>query len=240
MSRLLSIVVANHGRDISRLKEFVQDRNKGDVELIVVDAGFERSKQRNVGIQNSSGDYILWLDSDQSISNALVDETFQIFEKTDATCIVYPEYIIATGFFAKVRQFDAEFCVDTLVWVPRAVRREHCPRFNEDEHGTEDSSWDRQIKGLRGYARNYIYHFDAIDLLTYLKKKAYYSKSIGVFAKNNPNDKLLTFKYRVIDVYWGAEWKRKKIFKNPFMFLCVMAVVFLRGVVLLWTTKKLF
>jgi len=240
MSKLLSIVVANHGRDISALKKFVQDRNKGDVELIVCDAGFERSKQRNVAIQNSSGDYILWLDSDQTITNELVDETFEIFNKTDATCIVYPEQIIAKGFFAKVRQFDSEFCIDTLVWVPRAVRKECCPLFNENEHGTEDSSWDRQIKGLRGYAKNPIYHHDQIDLITYLKKKAYYSKSVPQFAEANKGDKLLTFKYRVIEVYWGKEWKRKRIFRHPFMFLSVMFVVFLRGLVLLWATKKLY
>ena len=86
---MISVVVPNHGRDITRLKDSVLSASEYiNTELIVIDAGLERSEQRNIGIKQSKRDIILWLDSDQAVSKGLLVEcVIKIAEGADSLYI---------------------------------------------------------------------------------------------------------------------------------------------------------
>ena len=121
---LTSIVVPNHGRDLSLLKS----RLPKDVEFIEIDIGKERSEQRNIGIAQAKGEIIIWLDSDHTIQEDGIRETEELINM-GYTCVYYPEIIVAKSFFGKVRNFERSFYTGTHIDVPRGVLKKFCPKF---------------------------------------------------------------------------------------------------------------
>ena len=228
----VSVVVPNHGRDITGLRESIPE----GVEFIEVDLGLERSVQRNMGIRQSIGEGLLILDSDQRISPGLINECVDLCSR-GYTCVYIPEIIVADGFFAKVRQFERGFYTGTAVDVPRFVLRKFCPMFNEDLHGPEDADWGNRIKGVRAISDNPLYHYDQISLIEYLKKKAYYAKSMNKFRERNRHDLVLKFKYRCWTVFTEkGKWKR--LLRHPILTVCMYAVIFMRGIIYVRATKS--
>lgn len=222
-----SIVVANHGRDLSVLKASLPP----GVEFIEVNLGLERSRQRNIGIKQSTGDVVMWLDSDQSISPELVKECENLIQM-GYTCVYIPEILVVKSFFGKVRKFEREFYTGTAVDVPRAVARKYCPLFDEELHGPEDADWGNKIPGIRAIARNPLFHHDDIGILEYFRKKAYYTKSMKKYQEKNPTDRVLDWKYRCFEIF-VEKGKWKKLFRHPILAACMFGIVFLRGLIYL-------
>ena len=175
-----SIVVANHGRDLSRLKWSLPPQ----VEFIEVNLGLERSKQRNIGIKQAKGDIIIWLDSDQALSDGVVEECEKMLSMGYISLYI-PEVIVAHSFFGKIRAFERTFYTGTFIDVPRAVLKKWCPEFNEELHGPEDADFGNKLPvAFRGVTKNVLYHYDDISFLDYCRKKAYYSQKVCVNMKN--------------------------------------------------------
>ncbi len=144
--------------------------------------------------------------------------------------IYIPEHIVTKGWFGRLRNWERQFYTATLVDVMRFVRLP-CPLFDETLHGVEDSSWERQFPpGPKGITVNHFDHHDRVSLLKYLRKKAYYAKCLSQYKQKNPNDKLLTFKYRCWDVF-TANGKWKKFFARPDLALQVFILLFARGII---------
>lgn len=222
----VSVIVPNHNRDISTLKASLPKY----VEFIHVNIGLERSEQRNIGIRASKGEGLLILDSDQSISQGLIDECIQLVSQPHVTCVYIPEIIIAKSFFGKVRKFEREFYTGTAVDVPRFVLKEYCPEFNEDLHGPEDADWGNRIRGKRAISKNPLYHHDDIGIIDYFKKKAYYAKSMKKFRDRNPIDPVLKLKYRCWTVFTeNGKWK--KLLRHPILSFCIFLMIIARGVI---------
>lgn len=220
-----SIVVANHGRDLTVLKGSLPKK----VEFIEVDLGLERSYQRNIGIKKATGDVVIWLDSDQSLSEGLVDECERLIA-CGYTSVYIPEIIVVKSFFGKIRKFEREFYTGTAIDVPRAVRRDCCPLFNEQLNGPEDADWGNKIIGLRGISKRPLFHHDDISLKEYFKKKSYYNKSMKKYKELWPDDKCLNIKYRCFDVF-VEKGKWKKIFQHPILFVGVILLLAARGII---------
>jgi glycosyltransferase involved in cell wall biosynthesis len=226
----VSVIVPNHGRDLTTLKASLP----WWVELLVIDRGFERSKQRNMGILEATGDFFLFLDSDHSISPGLIEECCGLV--LDGYNSIYiPEVIVAKSFFGKVRNFEREFYTGTAIDVPRFVVKKACPFFDERLHGPEDSDWGNRIKGKRAISRQVLYHHDDISIREYFSKKAYYAKSLVRYRRKWPNDKCLKFSYRC----WGVfveNGKWKKLVRHPVFSFCIFLIVLVRGIIYVKTT----
>lgn len=204
------------------------------VEIITVNLGLERSIQRNEGIDATSGDYMLILDSDQIPSPDLIGECVYLMEKYPFVAGIYiPEIIKTKGLFAYIRNWERQFYNATPIDVVRFVRAKNCPKFDENMSGPEDSDWDRQIKGVKITSWNPVYHYDNIRMIDFFRKKAYYSKSMKRFAERNPNDKILDWKWRCFGVFFErGKWKR--FLSRPDLALAVLTLIFIRGVIYLW------
>jgi glycosyltransferase involved in cell wall biosynthesis len=226
----VSVIVPNHGRDITKLKESLPP----DVELIHIDRGMERSVQRNIGIDESTGEGLLFLDSDQSISPGLISECINL-TSYGYSCVFIPEIIVAESFFGKVRKFEREFYTGTAIDVPRFVLRKACPYFDVALSGPEDSDWGNRIPGIKVVSCNPLYHNDDIGIIDYFKKKAYYTKSMRLYASKWPNDKCLDWKYRCFGVFL-EKGKWRKLVRHPLLSFCILLIVLVRGVI--YATQK--
>ena len=225
-----SVIVANHDRNITYLRRTVP---KG-VEFIEINRGFERSKQRNMGIKESTGDLIIWLDSDHSLSTGLVAECEELIDQ-GYTAIYFPEIILGRGIFTRVRAFERTFLTGTAVDVPRAVLRSVCPLFDETMSGPEDADFGQRIKGKRAISYLPLYHHDDIGFWDYCKKKAYYTKSMKRYGEKWPNDPCINLKYRCWTVFTEkGKWKR--LIKHPFLTLGVIFLLLTRGII--YATKS--
>lgn len=225
-----SVIVANHGRDLTILKSSLP---KG-VEFIEVNLGLERSRQRNMGIDQSIGNVILWLDSDMSIQPELIKECENLIS-IGFSCVYIPEVIVSSyrkelSLFGKIRRFEREFYTGTAVDVPRAVARRYCPRFSEELHGPEDAHFGNQIKGMRATSKHCLYHHDDISISEYIKKKIYYTKSMRRYEQLNPNDKCLDLKYRCFDVF-VEKGKWKNLICHPILTVGIILLLAVRGII---------
>jgi len=222
---LISVIVPNHNRDISKLKESLPE----SVELIEVNLGLERSEQRNLGIRKAKGQYLLILDSDQSIEQGLIDECVDLMMQGNYAVYI-PEIIVVKSFFGKIRAFERTFYTGTAVDVPRFVDAQFCPEFNTELNGPEDAEWGSRIRGYKAISKHCLYHHDDISFWEYCKKKAYYSKSMKRYAELCPDDKCLNLKYRCWTVFTeNGKWK--ELVKHPILTMGIIFVLAIRGVI---------
>jgi hypothetical protein len=171
----------------------------------------------------------LILDSDQSVSPGLIKECLELIE-AGFTCVYIPEIIVAKSFFGRIRSFEREFYTGTAIDVPRFVRKDHCPMFDPDLNGPEDSDWGHRIKGFRATSVNPLYHHDDISFLEYCRKKAYYTKSMKKYAEKWPDDKCLNIRYRCFEVFVeNGKWK--KLLRHPVLTLGILFILITRGII---------
>lgn len=233
MDKLVSVIIPTTDKEKEILKECVEaikNSSYKNVEIIVVNEGKERSEQRNIGIARAKGDYLLILDSDQIVSWSLIEECVNSIFLFSGLYI--PEKIVTKGFFGYLRNWERQFYTGTAIDCVRFVHRYHCPLFDTSMHGPEDSDWDRRIGSSRKIVRSKLYHKDNIGFINYLKKKAYYSKSMKRFADKWPDDKCLNFWWRCLFVFIEqGKWKR--LLARPDLTICLFGLIILRGVIYL-------
>ena len=225
------IPVVRNDPHVAGCVEAVKNSTYKNVEIIVVDEGRERSYQRNVGVKKATGEYLIWIDSDMRLHPKLLEDCVEKIQ--GYTAVYIPERIITEGFFGYLRDWERQFYNGTLIDVVRFIRTKDCPLFDETLHGVEDSDWERQIKDKRFSVSDYpFYHHDKVGLVKYLKKKIYYAKSLNAYRRKNPDDKLLTLKYRCWDVFTeNGKWKR--LLSRPDLAIQMFLLIFARGVIML-------
>lgn len=217
--------------------EAVEKSTYKNYEVIVVDEGLERSAQRNIGIKRAKGEFLIFLDSDMRVTSGLLQECIDLMQDEKCVAIFIPERIVTQGWFGKLRDWERQFYNGSLVDVVRFIRATHCPDFDEEMHGVEDSDWERRIRGKRLTSKNHFDHHDKCGVVKYLRKKAYYAKCLNVYRRKNPQDQLLTLRYRCFQVFVEkGKWKR--LVSAPHLACSVGMLLFARGMIAVWATYK--
>jgi glycosyltransferase involved in cell wall biosynthesis len=159
-----------------------------------VQAGPERSAQRNLGIDLSSGEYVLWIDADMVLTPHVVAEAVAEAERTSALAVFIPEQTVGTGFWTACRALERRCYVGVeLIEAPRLIRRswfEEHGGFVADVAGQEDA--DLRMRLLREgrplpHIRTLILHDEGrLTLPFILHKRFYYGQSLPAYHRAQP------------------------------------------------------
>ncbi len=136
------IVVDNNSSDntVKIAKEFTDQ---------VYTKGPERSAQRNFGVKQANGKYVLYSDADMILSTDIIKECVEKCETENMDALYILEKIIGQGFWIKVRNFERSFYNTAPIDCVRFIRRELIEEvggFDESSTGPEDWDLDRRIK----------------------------------------------------------------------------------------------
>lgn len=199
----------------------------------VFNHGPERSAQRNFGAAKSHGFYYLYLDADMTLSEKLIEQCVEMFEKEPRLVGLYiPEIVTGSTFWAKVRRFEREFYNATPIDCVRFVRLSDFKKvggFDETMSGPEDWDFDKKIRkiGKVSIISAPLYHNEGdINIDNYLAKKGYYAKSFATYIKkwgrSDPDiKKQLGFYYRFFGLF-VEHGKWRKIIRHPILFVAII------------------
>jgi glycosyltransferase involved in cell wall biosynthesis len=203
--QIVSFVVTtkNAGRTIDACLRSLRDQDDPSIEIIVIDnfstdetpavaaryadvfvqAGPERSAQRNHGAQLATGDVLVFIDADMVVPPSVSRECRNLFDTEPGVgSAVLPELSFGPGYFARCRALEKELYLgDDQVEGTRAFRREAFEAvsgFDPKLNAFED--WDLtdrvRAHGWRiGRIETAIWHDDgAVSPRAQFRKKRYY------------------------------------------------------------------
>jgi glycosyltransferase involved in cell wall biosynthesis len=213
---LVSVVVPTRdsGRTIERCLQSIRAQTHPAVELIVVDnfstddtfevatrladlalsAGDERSAQRNLGVAEASGEWILWIDSDMDLPEHIVAAMVERALAEEADGVFAPESTVGQGYWTACRALERSCCWDELgVQAPRLVRRSYLLEtggFLPSLAGTEDAELRTRMRhdGCRlASIDDLIVHDEGrLRLGGILLKRYYYGLGLPEYRRRHP------------------------------------------------------
>ncbi len=220
----------NNARTLAACLGSLTNQTHPDVEVLVVDNGStdattaiarrfagaveqwgpERSAQRNRGAALSTGDVVVFIDSDMVLEPHVAAAIAERFVAEPATgALVIPERSFGEGFLARCRELEKLLYVgDPAVESPRAFRREVIEKlggWNEDLTAAED--WDladrtREITTI-GRVDAWIWHDEGrIQLRATFAKKRYYGRWIDQYVRMHADSS-------------GDKFARTALFRRP-------------------------
>ena len=157
-------------------------------------AGPERSAQRNLGIERSQGEWILWIDADMELPPTIVERAMAAALGEEADAVFIPEVTVGDGYWTACRALERSCCVEEiLVQSPRLVGRDYLRRtggFLESLSGTEDAELrSRMIRDgcSLAWIPDEIVHDEGEMSLGFIwSKRYYYGRGLKKYRAEHP------------------------------------------------------
>lgn len=158
---------------------------------IVIDAGPERSAQRNAGAAATTASIVGFIDSDMELATDVVSRATEAL-LGGATSVVVPERTVGEGFWADVRAYErTSYQGIESIEAPRFFTRAVFDRvggFDETMTGPED--WDLGIRTKQAGPRVRIdsvilHHEGQVRYFAACRKKGYYGPGLVRFAEKH-------------------------------------------------------
>ncbi|MCX6759632.1 MAG: glycosyltransferase [Candidatus Nealsonbacteria bacterium] len=242
---LVSVIIPtkNSEKFLEKCLESIKNQTYQNIELIVVDnnstdktkeiaqkyvdkvfnRGQERSAQRNFGVENSSGEYVVIIDSDMELNENVIESCVKKTKSLENIAgIIIPEESFGIGFWAQCKKLERSFYVG-VDWM-EAARFFDKNIFEEvsgyDENMVSGEDWDLsqriEKEGKIGRINDFIYHNEGkIGLFKIIKKKFYYAGEFTNYAGKNKDSKRFKKQTRIFSRYKLFFSQPKKLFKNP-------------------------
>jgi len=151
---------------------------------------------RNIGILNSYGEYLLFIDSDQILSPSVVEECIKKCESGEAEMVIIPEIFIGKSFWglcSAIWKNCYEFYIhgkdrkQKIRGEPRFFIRQEVVRaglFNSDLLWGEDLALHTKLRKLNvkvALCKSKLYHCEPSSLKEIVTKNLRYGKSMNLF-----------------------------------------------------------
>ena len=217
---MISVVIPtkNSGRTLDACLQSLKPEKSVIAEVIVVDnfssdetqqiaeshgcclivAGPERSAQRNLGLRASTGQYVIFLDSDMVIEPNVLSLILECFEKNQSVgAISIPEHSFGRNHWARIKRFERDLSKDdNSVSAARAFKTQELIElggWNESLLGPEDWELTDRYEARGGTVSSingYIWHDEGSPKLRDLyRKKYYYGPGIAAYLASNQQRK---------------------------------------------------
>lgn len=243
----VSVIVPtkNASATITRCLESVKVQTYENIEILVVDAissdetvkiasnfeakilsfAVERAKAKNIGISESHGDFLLFLDADMELERSVVEECVTICTSNENIAgVIIPERSKGSGFWLKVIDFERQLYVGSKIESARFFRKKYVDKvkgFDEDIIFYEESTLPQKIEERTGKIVNarikshLIHNEEEFNIVRWLKKKSYYSETAQRYHERYEQyAKLQTsIIYRANLLITDGKWKI--LLKNP-------------------------
>ncbi len=188
--------------------------------------GNERSAQRNFGVYQSHGEYVLIIDSDMVLTKCVVQACVDaIQEDVQIKTLIIPEESFGEGIWAECKKLERSF-YSGIDW-------QEASRFFDKNAYLEAGGYDESMTGWEDYdlpnrveskygsksvsrVKTLIYHNERkLDLLTSCRKKFYYAKTLNLYIRKDTNQDRLRKQTSIIRRYGVFFANPIKLFKNP-------------------------
>lgn len=206
---LISIIITtkNEEKRLPALLSSIENQTYQPIEVVVVDNnstdktkeiaeefgtavfnyGPERSSQRNYGVSQSKGDFVLILDADMELTPSVIEDCVSVIkQQPELKALVIPEESFGEGFWAKCKWLERSCYVgDDTIEAARFFDKEVFEEFGGyDTALTGPEDWDlpRRVrqKYKIGRVNSFIQHNEgSLQLKTLIKKKYYYAQNIS-------------------------------------------------------------
>lgn len=225
---IITVVVSTHNsrRTIENCLQSIKKQTYPNIDLVVVDSLFydkneqkkckniitkyaryfedgpERSIQRNRGIKEAKGEYILIVDQDMYLSPAVVAECYTILIGKKYIALTIPEISIGKGYWTQCVALDRyvrTYLEYGLNECCRFFKKSDALKINGYDPtivGVEDSDFHYRIadKGRIGKIKSIIYHDEGRTVFSQrVKKKYYYSRAFKEYLKRRPGIAITQF-----------------------------------------------
>jgi glycosyltransferase involved in cell wall biosynthesis len=161
---------------------------------IAVQAGPERSAQRNLAIERSSGEYVLWIDADMILTPRVLEDAVRAAQESQAVAVFIPEATVGTGFWTACRSLERRCYIgEELIEAPRLILRtffsEH-GGFVADVAGQEDADLRMRLISTGASTTRidtFILHDEGhLTVPIVLRKRYYYGQSLPAYNRAQP------------------------------------------------------
>jgi glycosyltransferase involved in cell wall biosynthesis len=208
------VTTRNSAKTLDSCLRSVRTQSVHDLELIVVDnfssdetpsighrhadvfvqAGPERSRQRNVGAARASGSFLLFLDSDMVLKPPIVTECVAVAD-SGARAVIVPEVSAGHGYWAACKALERECYVgDDTIEAARFIDRGlfmEMVGFDEELTGEED--WDLTVRIRKfgapiGRSQTALVHDEGrLTLMDTMRAKYYYGLTMPRYIRKHPD-----------------------------------------------------
>jgi glycosyltransferase involved in cell wall biosynthesis len=232
---LVSVVVPtrNAARTIVTCLESVRSQTYRPIELIVVDNwsedgtfelargladralrhGPERSEQRNRGVAEARGEWVLWLDADMELAPDTVERALEAGLAAGAVGVFLPEATAGGGFWTRCRTLERRcYHGEPRIEAPRLLRTAWLRATGGfvDLTGTEDAELRNRLLAARetlAWADTMVVHHEGrLRLRGLAGKRFYYGRSIPGYRRRHPGAAS-----RQVGATLGALWRHRRL-----------------------------
>src|ERR1051325_2761584 len=242
----VSIVIPtiNSAKTLYRCLRSIRLQSYKDIEIIVVDAhsldrstqiasnfnakiylaAGERTAAKNFGISKSTGEFLLFIDSDMILQTAVISECVSMCSYDyNVAGVIIPERSVGTSFWMKVRDFERSLYSGSKIESARFYRKSFVVQvggFDEDIIFYEESTLHQKLEmlGLIVNKRTnsvILHNEEEFNLAEWLRKKKYYSTNAALYASKFPTyAEIQTKIYQRIRIFTSnSNWK--KLVRHP-------------------------
>lgn len=185
--------------------------------------GPERSTQRNFGVQQATGKYVMIIDSDMQLSPDVTEQCINTIESDQSLVgLVIPEESFGEGFWAQCKKFERSFYVGVSYMEAARFFNKHTfmrlGGYDETMISGEDWEFSQRVAetGKLGRINAYIYHNEGrISLLKTIRKKYYYAQKFAAYNEKTKGSAANTRQTSIVGRYKLFFSQPKKLLRHP-------------------------